>query len=41
MVELVREYTVGGTNDVRTETIYLRYRQSGSRWELTELRAGP
>jgi len=41
VVELVREYTVGGTADVRRETILLRYRQTGARWELTELRAGP
>jgi len=26
---------------VRRETILLRYRQTGARWELTELRAGP
>ncbi len=41
LVELVREYAVGGTDDVRRETIFLRYRQTGPRWELTELRAGP
>jgi hypothetical protein len=41
LVELEREYAVGGTADVRRETIFLRYRQVGTRWELTELRAGP
>ena len=41
LVELLREYAVGGTEDVRRETIFLRYRQTGTRWELTELRAGP
>jgi hypothetical protein len=40
-VELEREYAVGGTQDVRRETIFLRYRQMGAHWELTELRAAP
>jgi len=40
-VELEREYAVDGTQDVRRETIFLRYRQMGAHWELAELRAAP
>jgi hypothetical protein len=41
LVELEREYAVGSTQDVRREAIFLRYRLTGARWELTELRAAP
>jgi hypothetical protein len=41
VVELEREYGVGGTADVRRETILLRYRRVGDRWELIELRWAP
>ena len=41
VVELEREYVVGGTEDVRRETIFLRYRETAARWDLTELRAAP
>jgi hypothetical protein len=40
-VELDRTYAVSGTTDVRRETIYLRFHQSGGTWRLTELRTAP
>ena len=40
-VELDRTYVVSGTTDVRHETIYLRFRESGGGWRLTELRTAP
>jgi hypothetical protein len=40
-VELDRTYAVLGTNDVRRETIYLRFRRTGGTWWLTDLRTGP
>jgi hypothetical protein len=40
-VELDRTYAVLGTNDVRRETIYLRFRRIAGTWCLTELRTGP
>jgi len=40
-VELEREYTVPGTRDVRRETLFLRFRTAGDRWELVEVRTAP
>ena len=40
-VELEREYAVLGTKDVRLETLFLRFRSTGGRWELTEVRSAP
>jgi hypothetical protein len=37
-VELQRRYRVAGTEEVRSETVLLGYRQEGDRWILTDLR---
>ncbi len=37
-VELRRRYRVAGTEEIRTETILLGYREEGDRWVLAELR---
>ena len=37
-VELRRRYRVAGTEEVRTETVLLAYRQEGDTWVLVELR---
>jgi hypothetical protein len=40
-VELEREYTAYGIQDVRRETIFPDDRQTGAHWEWTEPRAAP
>ncbi len=37
-VELRRRYRVAGTNEIRTETVLLGYREEADRWLLVELR---
>ena len=37
-VELRRRYRVAGTEEIRTETVLLGYRQEGDRWVLADLR---
>jgi len=37
-VELWRRYRVDGTEEVRSETVLLGYRQEGDRWVLVDLR---
>jgi hypothetical protein len=40
-VELARRYVVAGTSDLRSETVFLSFRQRGGRWVLAELRSAP
>ena len=40
-VELDRRYVIGGTDDVRRETLFLGFRWQDQRWVLAELRSAP
>ena len=40
-VELKRQYVIGGTEDLRRETVFLGFRRQGERWVLAELRSAP
>jgi hypothetical protein len=40
-VELDRRYVIGGTDDLRRETLFLGFRWQSGRWVLAELRSAP
>jgi len=40
-VELARRYVVGGTTELRHETLFLGFRLQAGRWGLVELRSAP
>ena len=40
-VELRRRYVVSGTDELRSETLFLGFRLEAGRWALVELRSAP